>query len=118
MTAAAEDLAGSVIGRPMTELGANFDPRLARGPDREACVSASINALKAAFADHRARKVEEFSGEKALICTCFGIAEETVEQFVRATRPADVSDVTSELRAGGGCGSCRMLIQEIIDAND
>lgn len=84
---------------------------------RSDCVAAVIAAVKDAFNDYRSKKIEEYSGEKVLICSCFGVSEETVEQFVRANRPGDPSDVADAIRAGGGCGSCRMLIQEIIDSS-
>ena len=83
--------------------------------DREECIYGSINALRAAFRDLRARRVEEFRGEEALICTCFGVTEENIETII-ATRKVDtVEDVTDVCNAGGGCGACRMLIQELLD---
>jgi NifU-like protein len=115
MASAAERLASAVYGLPLIELGASFDPQLEYDQGRSACISVVVNALKAAFADHRARKIEEFRGEKPLICTCFGVSEETVEEFVRTARPADVGEVTRHLRAGGGCGSCTLLIRDIIE---
>ncbi|MEQ1762639.1 MAG: (2Fe-2S)-binding protein [Pyrinomonadaceae bacterium] len=116
MAAAAESISSRLRGMHLTELqgqigiGPEFD-------DRPECSSALLKATQAAFADHRTRRVEEFRGEKALICTCFGVAEETVEEFVRSSHPVHVSAVSESIRAGSGCGSCRMLIQEIIDAN-
>jgi NifU-like protein len=116
MIAAAELISTRLESRQLTDLHGLID-----GPPapetRSDCWSATLKAAKAAFAGHRDRRVEEFRGERALICTCFGIAEETVEEFVRSSSPIDVNDVSASLRAGSGCGSCRMLIQEIIDAN-
>ncbi|MEO6466864.1 MAG: (2Fe-2S)-binding protein [Pyrinomonadaceae bacterium] len=113
---AAESVSTRLRGMRLTELNGQIHLR-AEVADRSACSRVVLNAFRAAFADHRTRRVEEFRGEKALICTCFGVAEETVEEFVRSSHPADVSEVSQSLRAGAGCGSCRMLIQEIIDAN-
>lgn len=118
MAAAAEFLAESVGGRLLTELSGVPDPCLQLPPARQDCLQAVTNAFRFAFASYRAKRIEEFPGEKPLICTCFGIAEETVEEFVAAKRPRSVDDVSNTVRAGSGCGSCRMLIQEIIDAND
>jgi NifU-like protein len=116
MVAAAESISSRLKSRQLADLrGFADDPTASEAGS--GCRSAVLDAAKAAFADCRARRVEEYRGEKALICTCFGIAEETVEEFVRSSGPVDVNDVSDSIRAGSGCGSCRMLIQEIIDAN-
>jgi NifU-like protein len=114
MVAAAETIGSKLLGGSLLDLHGDIEINLS---DRLACSEAVVRAVKNAFADHRSRLLEEFSGEKALICTCFGVTEETVEDFVRSARPNGVREVSEDLRAGSGCGSCRMLIQEIIDAN-
>lgn len=86
--------------------------------ERGQCVDVCIEALRAAFAELRRRRVEEFAGERALICTCFGVSEETIESLIARNRPTSVDEVTAACRAGGGCGSCRMLIQEMLDARE
>lgn len=116
MAAAAESISSSLQGIHLTGLHGQIEG----GPEfdsRSECSSAVLKAVQTAFAEHRTRLVEEFYGEKALICTCFGVAEDTVEEFVRSSHPQNVAEVSESLRAGSGCGSCRMLIQEIIDAN-
>lgn len=117
MIAAAESLAGSILGSRLPDLHGGVDANRAVEtelgrvtPDRTECVSAAANALRAAFADLRRRRIEEFAGEKALICTCFGITEEMIERC-GATTVEEVGDLTN---AGTGCGSCRMLIEELI----
>lgn len=114
MVAAAESLASKLRGVCLSNLhGEIKEP----SNGRLECSEAVVRAVKSAFADYRSRRIEEFRGEKALICTCFGVTEDTIEQFVRSSHPRGVNEVSDALRAGGGCGSCRMLIQEIIDAN-
>lgn len=83
--------------------------------NRQPCINAIFEAAKAAFSDYRSYRLEEFSGEKPLICTCFGVLEETIEAFIAANSPENVDEVTAACRAGGGCGSCRFMIQEMID---
>ena len=82
---------------------------------RLGCFDAVINGVKAAFREHRNQVVAEFAGEKALVCTCFGVSEETILKFITAERPSTVLEVSDACRAGSGCGSCRMLIQELMD---
>jgi bacterioferritin-associated ferredoxin len=123
MLAAAELLASEYEGRQLKDLHALADEplsllcaRLGAFPGgRQHCIETVISALKDAFFDLRRRQVEEYTGEKALLCTCFGITVETVETY--AKQGADTVGRVGELcRAGTGCGSCQMLIQEIIDA--
>jgi NifU-like protein len=84
--------------------------------DRRQCADIAIEALHAAFAHLRSRRIEEFTGEKALICTCFGVSEETIETNIRVRHLKTVDDVADACNAGSGCGSCRMLIDEMLDA--
>lgn len=83
---------------------------------RKHCLNLTLETLQNAFADFRARQIEEFAGEKALICTCFGVSEDAIENVIRQNSLETVEDVTDACNAGGGCGSCQPLIQEIIDA--
>ena len=85
-------------------------------PEREHCLLTAIDALRAAFADFRARQIEEFTGEKALICTCFGVSEETIEKVIEENGASTVLKVGELCNAGTGCGSCQFMIQEMIDA--
>ncbi len=82
---------------------------------RRHCLDLTLDALQNCFADFRVSQIEEFAGEKALICTCFGVSEETIEHLIKEKSLASVEDVTDVCNAGGGCGSCQPLIQEIID---
>ena len=75
----------------------------------------TFDALQNSFADFRVSQIEEFAGEKALICTCFGVSEETIEHLIKEKSLETVEEVTNGCNAGGGCGSCQLLIQEIID---
>jgi NifU-like protein len=125
MVAAADVFVETLVGKCLTELhGLNRDElynEVTRGlgelaPDRVNCGSACINALREAFADYRKRQIGEFSGEKALICTCFGISEETIENLIRKRSILSIEELGEICNAGRGCGSCRMLIQEMLDA--
>ncbi|MBK8466722.1 MAG: (2Fe-2S)-binding protein [Chloracidobacterium sp.] len=124
MLAAADVMAEYVYGRSLTDLHGLTDydltmhiqSNLGEMPEgRIECASVCIQSLRAAFADHRTSQIEEFLGEKALICTCFGVSEETIEGLIAEDSLNTVDEVTSICNAGGGCGSCRMLIQEMLD---
>lgn len=124
MVAAADVLAGVIDGRHLADLhgldaerlGSSISEALGAVPaDRAHCLEVCIGALRAAFAAYRSKCVEEFRGEKALICTCFGVTEDTIELCVEKDPGITVDEIGVKYRAGSGCGSCRMLIQEIID---
>lgn len=85
--------------------------------ERRQCLEMVLKALKAAFMDFRARQIEEFVGERALVCTCFGVSEDTIEKLVSKGKAKTVEEVGRICRAGTGCGSCQFLIQEILDSS-
>ncbi|HBR58164.1 MAG TPA: hypothetical protein DEA22_11975, partial [Blastocatellia bacterium] len=87
------------------------------GNGRSHCLATASDALKDALSEYRKISVEEFSGEKALICTCFGVSEETILELVQKNHIEDAVDIAATCNAGSGCGSCRMLIQELIDSS-
>jgi NifU-like protein len=82
---------------------------------REHCYLLAVDALRSALADHRRQLIDEYSGEKALICTCFGVSEETIEASIAARGLTEVDEVVQYCRAGGGCGSCLPIIREMLD---
>ena len=127
MTAAADLLADSIKGSKLADLHGLDHGELLQNINREfgelpsgrsQCIDVCVEALRAAFTDYRARQIEEFQGEKALICTCFGVSEKTIETHIARSSLTAVDQVTQICNAGGGCGSCRMLIQEMIDTRN
>lgn len=99
------------------ELIEQFERELEPFPlSRLHCRSIVVDVLKAALTGYRNSLIEEYRGERALICTCFGVDEETIQKCISDNDLTDVDDVVRLCRAGGGCGSCQPLIQEILDA--
>jgi NifU-like protein len=124
LIASAEIITQKITGKHLTELH-EFNKRLMQSEieneteefpiSRKHCLELALDTLQIAFADFRAAQIEEWTGEKAIICTCFGVSEETIENLVEKESLRTVEDVTTACSAGGGCGSCQPLIQEIID---
>ncbi|MDQ2747320.1 MAG: iron-sulfur cluster assembly scaffold protein [Acidobacteriota bacterium] len=85
---------------------------------RTHCLELALKSVQNAFADFRVRQIEEFAGEKSLICTCFGVSEETIEKLIERAAPKTVEEVSALCNAGSGCGSCRFLIQELLDVQE
>lgn len=122
--AAADILAEKITGKHLPELHGLDKTALQREikadlsrfeENREHCLTLALETLQSVFADFRAAQIEEWTGEKALICTCFGVSEETIERVIKNESLETVEEVTLFCKAGDGCGSCQPLIQEILD---
>lgn len=124
LIAAADVLAEQITGKKLNELH-GLDKRFlqlqieselgAFSENRRHCLELCLETLQIAFADFRNSQIEEFVGEKALICTCFGVSEETIENVIKENLLETVEEVSEFCNAGNGCGSCQPLIQEILD---
>jgi NifU-like protein len=87
-------------------------------PGREHCPKLACDALLAAIREYSDATRDEWLGDEALICTCFFVSERTIEREIATNSLTSVAGVTRACNAGGGCGSCHQLIQEILDTRD
>ena len=77
------------------------------------CSVLGREALEQAISFYKGAPIK--AEEDKIICECFGVTQKEIERTVRENRLATVEDVTNYTKAGGGCGNCHPLIQEIID---
>jgi NifU-like protein len=84
--------------------------------NREHCSALACEALISAITEYSDSIRDEWTGDEALICTCFGVSERVIEQEVRSRSLATIEDVTRACNAGAGCRSCYPLIQDILDS--
>lgn len=84
-------------------------------PDKRHCAALCGEALLEAIAYYSQSVRDEWSGDEALICTCFGVPERRIEQVVREKNLRTVAQVTRACNAGGGCHSCHPLIEQILE---
>lgn len=124
LIAAAEVLTNEITGKNLRELHSADESVLESrieielgkfSAHRRHCLDLCLETLQNAFGDFRRFQIEEFAGEKALVCTCFGVAEETIEKLIEQNSLLEVEQVTELCSAGGGCGSCQFLIREMLD---
>lgn len=124
MVAAAEVITNWLEGKELADLHGLDSDEMIRvvelelgelTKERTQCAAIVFEALRTALSDYRKRRVEEFRGETALICTCFGITEDTIVSTIDEQQLTRVEGVARACRAGSGCGSCQMLIAELID---
>ena len=83
--------------------------------ERAHCAALCHEALLKALADYHNATLEEWTGDEALICTCFGVSEKTIERAINTRSLRTVREVTRACNAGGGCGSCQPLIVDILE---
>jgi len=88
-----------------------------RGISANPCVALCGDALLAAISRFSNAVREEWMGEEALICTCFGVSESEIERQIAERSLRSIEEVTNACDAGAGCRSCYPLIQEIIDVH-
>ncbi len=126
LVASADVLAERIVGRKLTEFhglekgSLESELKLELGntdPNRSHCSQLPIETLQDAFADFHEFTLEEFTGEIALICTCFSISENQIETVIKDQNLVSVEEVGESCNAGTGCGSCQPLIQEILDGS-
>jgi NifU-like protein len=81
----------------------------------EHCPALACDALIAAVREYSNAARDDWAGDEALICTCFFVSERTIEHEIQMRGLTTVAEVTAACNAGGGCGSCHQLIQEILE---
>lgn len=84
-------------------------------PERAHCLALCREALGLALDHYHDAAREEWNGEEALICTCFGVSEKTIEQAIHTRALRTIEQVTRACNAGGGCHSCHPLIEDILE---
>ena len=84
-------------------------------PSRAHCPGLAGEALLAAIRNYSDATRDDWAGDEALICTCFFVSERTIEREIETRGLTTVAEVTRTCNAGGGCGSCHQLIQELLE---
>ena len=88
------------------------------GNGTTSCSTLVRDALLDAIREYSKAARDDWAGDEALICTCFFVSERTIEREINSRGLTTVAEVTRACNAGGGCGSCHQLIQEILATND
>ncbi|MBC8030727.1 MAG: iron-sulfur cluster assembly scaffold protein [Pyrinomonadaceae bacterium] len=83
--------------------------------DRIDCAALVCEALLSAIARYSDTVRNEWNGDEALVCTCFGVSERTIEREIQENHLSTIAEVTRACNAGAGCRSCYPLIEDIMD---
>lgn len=84
-------------------------------PDCIACTTLARQTLLNAIRTFSDAARNEWIGDEPLICTCFCVSERTIEDAITRNKLTSIEGVIRTCYAGGGCGSCHSLIQEMLD---
>lgn len=81
------------------------------------CSVMGQEALEAAIFKYRGIEIEHHEeDEGALICSCYGISDHRIRRIIIENNLTTAEQVTSYVKAGGGCGSCLVDIEDILFA--
>jgi len=81
------------------------------------CSVMGQEALEAAIYKYRGIEVEHHDDDDGkLVCSCFGVSENRIRRVVIENSLTEVEQVTSYVKAGGGCSTCTAEIEDLITA--
>jgi NifU-like protein len=86
-----------------------------RNGEKSHCPGLAGQALLAAIREYSDTVRQEWTGDEALICTCFCVSERMIEHEIHQGELQSIAEVTRRCNAGAGCRSCFPLIQDMID---
>lgn len=84
-------------------------------PEKMHCSVMGREALDAAIANYHGKSYENSHDDGEIVCHCFGVGINKIKKVVWENHLTTVAEVTNYTKAGGGCQSCHMRIEEIID---
>jgi NifU-like protein len=79
------------------------------------CVLLASEALLEAIRAYSDSARDHWDGDDALICSCFGVSEQTIESEIQLKNLSTIAEVTQACNAGAGCRSCYPLIEDILE---
>lgn len=79
------------------------------------CSVMGQEALEAAIYKYRGIEIEHHEEDDGrLVCSCFGVSENRIRRVVIENNLTEVEQVTSYVKAGGGCSTCAAEIEDLI----
>ncbi len=87
-------------------------------PQKMHCSVMGREALEVAIKNYEGKSDEKVHVEKEdegrIVCQCFGVSEGLIKKTIVENNLKSVEEITNYTKAGGGCGSCLMELEEIL----
>ena len=129
--AASSILTEMIIGRTLDEVKKITNKDIANElgglpPEKMHCSVMGREALEDALKNYYGEDSDEWeelelelhshdhAGDK-IICTCFNVTENQIWEAIKVNNLTTVEEVTNYTKAGGACGRCRGVINDIIE---
>ena len=82
-------------------------------PEKMHCSIMGREALQVAIDNYRG--IDTSKQQKGhIVCKCFSVTDDEIRRVILANHLTTVEEVTNYTKAGGGCGQCKDLIQQIL----
>jgi len=113
-----------IIGKPVEEVKKITNQDIAEQlgglpPEKMHCSVMGYEALEDALQNFdNMVDLDDLRQEKTapkIVCTCFGVTENMIWDAIKHNGLKTVEEITNYTKAGGACGKCKNLIQDIID---
>ncbi len=120
-----------IIGKPVDEVRKITNKDIADElgglpPEKMHCSVMGYEALEDALKgyvdkDDLNEALDEIHGaqkshaQEKIVCTCFGVTENLIWDAIKQNGLTTVEEITNYTKAGGACGKCKSIIQDIID---
>ena len=117
-----------IIGKPIEEVKKITNKDIADQlgglpPEKMHCSVMGYEALEDALKNYDdytdlddIRNEEEANKQREkIVCTCFGITENVIWDAIKMNGLKTVEEITNYTKAGGACGKCKGLLQDIIN---
>lgn len=117
--AAASALTEMLIGRQIDEASRITAPEIAKALDLPAqymgAARTAMEALEDAYAKYRHLDAssDDPQGER-VICRCFDVSQSRIARAIGDHTLSSLAEVTQHTKAGGGCGSCHIDIENML----
>lgn len=90
-------------------------------PEKMHCSVMGYEALEDALKDYDKSEYEDLydimepEQQEKIVCTCFNVTENMIWDAIKQNGLKTIEEVTNYTKAGGACGKCKGLIQDIIE---
>lgn len=115
-----------IIGKPVEEVRKITNKDIADQlgglpPEKMHCSVMGYEALEDALKNYKTDDMTDLDdlrepqAREKVVCTCFNVTENQIWDAIKTNGLKTVEEVTNYTKAGGACGKCKVLIQDIIN---